>query len=110
MALVGLNLSRNNLKGFIPSNIGHMERLEALDLSRNHLSDRMPTSFSNFTFLSYMNLSYNNLEFFCHLSLCIFSILTKLLSCKKFKSSCTTMEMKYVCGCFILLFIVFFFS
>ncbi|WJX70717.1 hypothetical protein P8452_54793 [Trifolium repens] len=54
--------TRNNLTGFIPNNIGHIERLESLDLSRNHLYGKMPSSFSNLTFLSYMNLSFNNLE------------------------------------------------
>ncbi|XP_027359001.1 receptor-like protein EIX2, partial [Abrus precatorius] len=61
-ALAGLNLSRNNLTGFIPYNIGHMKMLESLDLSRNHLYGRMPASFSNLTFISYMNLSFNNLS------------------------------------------------
>jgi EIX receptor 1/2 len=60
VALAGLNLSRNNLTGLIPKNIGHMKML--LDLSSNHISDRMSTSFSNLSFLSYMNLSSNNLE------------------------------------------------
>ncbi|KAJ1413978.1 Leucine-rich repeat [Sesbania bispinosa] len=44
VALAGLNLSGNYLKGFIPNNIGHMKMLESLDLSRNHLYGRIPLS------------------------------------------------------------------
>ena len=56
-----LNLSRNNLGGIIPENIGQLKVLEALDLSCNNLSGKIPSSLATTTFLSKLDLSDNNL-------------------------------------------------
>uniref|UniRef100_A0A0E0MMC6 non-specific serine/threonine protein kinase n=1 Tax=Oryza punctata TaxID=4537 RepID=A0A0E0MMC6_ORYPU len=54
-----LNLSRNNLSGSIPNDIGNMTALESLDLSCNAFSGLIPTNISSLTFLSSLNLSNN---------------------------------------------------
>ncbi|CAL4992542.1 unnamed protein product [Urochloa decumbens] len=59
--LSNLNLSWNHLSGKIPANIGSMKSMESLDLSRNNLSGDIPRSLSDLTYLSYLDLSYNNL-------------------------------------------------
>jgi Leucine-rich repeat (LRR) protein len=59
--LSSLNLSCNQLSGKIPDNIGSMTSMESLDLSRNNFSGEIPPSLSNLTYLSYLDLSYNNL-------------------------------------------------
>ncbi|KAF4363362.1 hypothetical protein G4B88_002109 [Cannabis sativa] len=43
VGLVQLNLSRNNLSGGIPENIGNLSKLEALDFSHNSVSGNIPT-------------------------------------------------------------------
>ncbi|KAK4736805.1 hypothetical protein R3W88_000502 [Solanum pinnatisectum] len=63
--LVGLrsfNLSKNNLTGRIPNDIGDMKVLESVDLSENQLYGQIPQSFSSLSTLSYLNLSHNNLS------------------------------------------------
>jgi Leucine-rich repeat (LRR) protein len=60
--LQNLNLSRNNMNGKISEKIGNMKSLESLDLSFNKLSGEIPQSMSELTFLSHLNLSYNNLS------------------------------------------------
>ncbi|GKU89739.1 hypothetical protein SLEP1_g3837 [Rubroshorea leprosula] len=57
-----LNLSWNHLSGQIPEKIGQMENLESLDFSQNGLSGIIPKSISSLTKLSHLNLSYNNLS------------------------------------------------
>jgi len=59
--LVSLNLSRNNLIGNIPSNIGKLASLEFLDLSRNQLVGSIPTSLTQIDRLSMLDLSHNYL-------------------------------------------------
>ncbi|XP_054817000.1 receptor-like protein EIX1 [Prosopis cineraria] len=58
--LDSLNLSHNSLSGEIPSKIGKMKFLESLDLSWNQLEGPLPSSMSSLTSLSHLNLSYNN--------------------------------------------------
>ncbi|GKV43613.1 hypothetical protein SLEP1_g50881 [Rubroshorea leprosula] len=60
--LHNLNLSWNHLSGKIPEKIGQMENLESLDFSKNGLSGMIPNSMSSLTKLSHLNLSYNNLS------------------------------------------------
>ncbi|MCI12956.1 receptor-like protein kinase, partial [Trifolium medium] len=60
--LIALNLSRNQLVGSIPSNIGEMQSLEFLDLSRNQLSCVIATSMANIEQLGVLDLSYNTLS------------------------------------------------
>jgi hypothetical protein len=52
-------LSRNNLFGGIPDNIGNLKNVESLDLSWNNLSGHIPSSISHLMFLSSLNLSNN---------------------------------------------------
>ncbi|KAF8020924.1 hypothetical protein BT93_G1359 [Corymbia citriodora subsp. variegata] len=59
VGLQNLNLSRNKLSGYIPSNIGDLK--ESLDLSMNKLSGTIPPSISSIDFLSHFNLSFNRL-------------------------------------------------
>ncbi|XP_073120795.1 receptor-like protein EIX2 [Henckelia pumila] len=61
VGLIGLNLSRNNLIGSIPQDIGKMKSLNFLDVSRNKLWGEIPTSLSELSRLGVLNLSYNNL-------------------------------------------------
>ncbi|GLU24263.1 hypothetical protein SLE2022_402120 [Rubroshorea leprosula] len=60
--LHNLNLSWNHLSRKIPEKIGQMENLESLDFSQNGLLGTIPKSLSKLTKLSYLNLSYNNLS------------------------------------------------
>ncbi|XP_073012660.1 LOW QUALITY PROTEIN: receptor-like protein EIX1 [Typha latifolia] len=60
--LRNLNFSRNHLVGMIPEKIGDMLSLESLDLSSNKLSGAIPQSITKLTFLDHLNLSYNNLS------------------------------------------------
>ncbi|XP_072972841.1 receptor-like protein EIX2 [Typha angustifolia] len=60
--LGNLNLAGNHIVGIIPEKIGDMLSLESLDLSSNKLSGAIPQSISKLTFLDHLNLSYNNLS------------------------------------------------
>ncbi|XP_072965082.1 receptor-like protein EIX2 [Typha angustifolia] len=60
--LGNLNLAGNHLVGIIPEKMGNMLSLESLDLSSNKLSGAIPQSISKLTFLDHLNLSYNNLS------------------------------------------------
>ncbi|WCJ37365.1 hypothetical protein M5689_018511 [Euphorbia peplus] len=60
--LQSLNLSNNFLSGIIPEDIGVMTGLEVLDVSQNRLTGRIPVSMQNLTFLSMLNVSYKNLS------------------------------------------------
>ncbi|GAY69477.1 hypothetical protein CUMW_289760, partial [Citrus unshiu] len=59
---IGLNLSRNNLTGYITPKIGQLQSLDFLDLSRNQFSGGIPSSLSQVNRLSVMDLSHNNLS------------------------------------------------
>ncbi|XP_037475419.1 probable LRR receptor-like serine/threonine-protein kinase At1g74360 [Triticum dicoccoides] len=61
LPLVELNISRNNMSGPIPSEIGEYLCLERMDLSFNNLSDELPTSLFKLTELVMFNVSYNPL-------------------------------------------------
>ncbi|KAK3439451.1 hypothetical protein EUGRSUZ_C04312 [Eucalyptus grandis] len=58
----GMDLSWNNLTGFIPSNFGNLSELRALNLSHNHLTGPIPKMFSNLKEVESLDLSYNNLN------------------------------------------------
>ncbi|KAF7848137.1 hypothetical protein BT93_L2261 [Corymbia citriodora subsp. variegata] len=58
-SLVSLNLSRCNLSGPIPPQIGSLSKLTHLNLSRNVLSGRLPPTLSNLTRLSLLYLGNN---------------------------------------------------
>uniref|UniRef100_A0A0E0L7K1 non-specific serine/threonine protein kinase n=1 Tax=Oryza punctata TaxID=4537 RepID=A0A0E0L7K1_ORYPU len=61
-ALIALNLSGNHILGSIPDEIGNLSHLEALDLSSNDLSGPIPPSITNLNSLSVLDLSYNDLS------------------------------------------------
>lgn len=60
--VVSLALSRNNLVGILPSNIGRLTALETLDLSLNRLEGSLPASLGDMAFLMLLNLDFNRLE------------------------------------------------
>ncbi|KAF8097915.1 hypothetical protein N665_0279s0044 [Sinapis alba] len=58
--LVGLDLSRNNFYGALPSNMGSLvPLLTTLDLSYNQFSGEIPTSLTNMKFLNILMLQHN---------------------------------------------------
>ncbi|KAL9463088.1 hypothetical protein AB3S75_000984 [Citrus x aurantiifolia] len=57
-----LNLSNNLLSGNIPESFSNLKMIESLDLSRNKLSGRIPPQLTDLNFLSNFNVSYNNLS------------------------------------------------
>ncbi|KAJ9540190.1 hypothetical protein OSB04_026696 [Centaurea solstitialis] len=59
--LQSVNLSRNQLTGRIPENIGDLKLLASFDASLNRLSGELPVSLSSLSFLSSFNVSSNNL-------------------------------------------------
>ena len=56
-----LSLSRNNLTGSIPPELGSLLRLSNLDLSFNQLTGRMPAELGNLSDLVHLQLGYNGL-------------------------------------------------
>jgi Leucine-rich repeat (LRR) protein len=56
-----LNLSKNNLTGVIPPQIGQLEVIVVLDFSFNKLSGQIPQSICKLTNLQVLDLSSNNL-------------------------------------------------
>ncbi|KAF8024359.1 hypothetical protein BT93_F1521 [Corymbia citriodora subsp. variegata] len=58
---VGIDLSNNKFKGFIPELIGDMKSLLMLNLSNNFLNGSIPPSLANLTSLESLDLSQNNL-------------------------------------------------
>ncbi|KAF7848786.1 hypothetical protein BT93_L1564 [Corymbia citriodora subsp. variegata] len=57
----GMDLSRNNLTGFIPPEMGYLSELRALNLSHNHLMGPIPETFSTLQNTESLDLSCNNL-------------------------------------------------
>ncbi|KAK3439432.1 hypothetical protein EUGRSUZ_C04282 [Eucalyptus grandis] len=57
----GIDLSQNNLTGFIPPEVGHLSELRALNLSHNHLTGSIPKTFSDLKSVESLDLSYNSL-------------------------------------------------
>ncbi|CAL8150925.1 unnamed protein product [Prunus armeniaca] len=57
-----LVLDSNNFSGVIPDQISNLKNLEILNLSMNHLSGRIPLSLVSLNFLNQFNVSCNNLE------------------------------------------------
>ncbi|XP_030439814.2 receptor-like protein 15 [Syzygium oleosum] len=57
----GMDLSHNNLTGFIPPKVGYLSELRALNLSHNHLVGTIPETFSNLKNIESLDLSFNSL-------------------------------------------------
>ncbi|XP_008226570.2 PREDICTED: receptor-like protein 2 [Prunus mume] len=57
-----LYLDSNNFSGVIPDQVSNLKNLEILNLSMNHLSGRIPLSLASLNFLREFNVSCNNLE------------------------------------------------
>ncbi|RVW20252.1 DNA damage-repair/toleration protein DRT100 [Vitis vinifera] len=60
--LLQLYLSHNKLQGHIPPNFGDLVSLEYLDLSGNNLSGFIPKSLEALKYLKYLNVSFNKLQ------------------------------------------------
>jgi len=60
-SLTYLNLSSNNFKGQIPSELGHIVNLDTLDLSYNEFSGPVPPTIGDLEHLLQLNLSKNHL-------------------------------------------------
>lgn len=58
----GLDLSKNELSGEIPVEVGSLVELHALNLSRNYLSGAIPGSFSGMKNVESLDLSFNSLQ------------------------------------------------
>ncbi|XP_048422089.1 probable LRR receptor-like serine/threonine-protein kinase At3g47570 [Pyrus x bretschneideri] len=56
---VHLDLSRNHLTGFLPTEVGQLINLEHLDVSRNLLSGEIPPSLGNCKTIQYLYLQEN---------------------------------------------------
>ncbi|GKV43601.1 hypothetical protein SLEP1_g50872 [Rubroshorea leprosula] len=58
----GIDLSRNQLTGRIPLEIGYLNGIHALNLSHNKLIGPIPSTFLNLKQIESLDLSYNNLN------------------------------------------------
>ncbi len=59
-SVIAIELSRNNLSGQLPKDIGQFANLEILNLSDNDLSGEIPDSMNNLVTLKTLNLSHNH--------------------------------------------------
>jgi len=60
--LISIELSNNNLRGTLPSEVGNFGNLEELDLSNNSLSGEIQSELSRLSNLGELNLSNNRLS------------------------------------------------
>ncbi|GMI81463.1 hypothetical protein like AT2G24230 [Hibiscus trionum] len=75
--LRSLNLSCNQISGFLTSNIGNFGQLEVIDLSGNNFSGEIPAAISSLASLQVLNLAGNGFEW---------SIPTGILNCQSLVS------------------------
>ncbi|XP_028799557.1 receptor like protein 21-like isoform X3 [Neltuma alba] len=57
-----LNLSNNQLEGPIPETFSSLKQIESLDLSHNKLTSRIPAQLTQLYFLSFFSVAHNNLS------------------------------------------------
>ncbi|CAN6998747.1 unnamed protein product [Brassica oleracea var. botrytis] len=62
MELQALNLSHNKLSGLIPKSLSGLKNVESLDLSSNRLQGQIPSQLSELSSLAVFNVSFNNLS------------------------------------------------
>ncbi|KAH0897829.1 LOW QUALITY PROTEIN: hypothetical protein HID58_047397 [Brassica napus] len=62
MELQALNLSHNKLSGVIPESFQGLKNVESLDLSSNWLQGRIPPQLAELSSLAVFNVSFNNLS------------------------------------------------
>ncbi|XP_020535229.1 receptor-like protein 9a isoform X2 [Jatropha curcas] len=60
--ILSLNLSHNHLTGSIPVSFSNLKSIESLDLHNNNLSGEIPTQLAALNFLGTFNVAYNNLS------------------------------------------------
>ncbi|KAK7395160.1 hypothetical protein VNO78_15705 [Psophocarpus tetragonolobus] len=58
----GIDLSHNQLKGNISSELGNLTRIQALNLSHNDLSEELPATFFHLVQIESLDLSFNKLS------------------------------------------------
>jgi len=61
-SVVGINLNNNQLNGFIPPDIGNIDKLRTLNLSGNQLVQSLPAEVGDLLNLTILNLSENQLS------------------------------------------------
>ncbi|TYI79945.1 hypothetical protein E1A91_D05G057200v1 [Gossypium mustelinum] len=76
-SLKSLNLSSNQISGFLPNNIGNFGQLEVIDLSGNNFTGEIPTAISSLASLRVLKLAGNGFEW---------RIPTGILSCRSLVS------------------------
>ncbi|CAH8361696.1 unnamed protein product [Eruca vesicaria subsp. sativa] len=62
LEIQSLNLSHNSLSGLIPKSFSGLKNVESLDLSFNRLQDRIPSQLTELCNLAVFNVSFNNLS------------------------------------------------
>ncbi|XP_023640242.1 leucine-rich repeat receptor-like serine/threonine-protein kinase BAM3 [Capsella rubella] len=60
--MYGIDMSRNELNGVIPAELGDLSQLRVMNLSHNLLSSSIPTSFSKLKDIESLDLSHNKLQ------------------------------------------------
>lgn len=60
--VTGLSLGSNNLQGYLPPELGHLDALTTLDLHQNQLTGQIPQAIGRLTSLTHLNLRENLLE------------------------------------------------
>ncbi|GLR15968.1 hypothetical protein GCM10007940_05830 [Portibacter lacus] len=58
--IIGINLSNNNLSGYLYSSIDTFFKLQTINLSNNSISGGLPTEIENLTSLQTLDISHNN--------------------------------------------------
>ena len=72
--VIKLDLYDSNLRGTIPSTIGHLSSLQYLNLSNNQLIGSIPSTIGNLSSVQLLNLNYNRLTGIVPSSLCLINI------------------------------------
>ncbi|MDE2754717.1 MAG: leucine-rich repeat domain-containing protein, partial [Gemmatimonadota bacterium] len=60
-AVTSIDLGRNHLVGYLPSELGTLKSLDTLDLSYNRITGEIPSELGALTSLDKLDLSYNRI-------------------------------------------------